>query len=57
MPLHASLIVEVIGYETIEVWTIKDDKYILSNVYQTPHDYSTYLPIFLKMIESFEIKK
>jgi hypothetical protein len=45
------------GYDTIEVWTIKDDKIYAIKCVSKPHDYSTYLPIFLKMIGSFEIKK
>jgi PsbP-like protein len=43
--------------DVIEVWTIKGDSVYTIRCAAKPEDYSTYLPIFQKMLDSFEIKK
>ena len=39
----------------MEVWTIKDDKFYTIKCVREQKDSSSYIPIFQKMIDSFEL--
>ena len=50
-PLHSP------QFQTMTLWTIKGDKMYTISYSHTPSEFSRYLPIIQKMIDSFEITK
>lgn len=50
-PLHSP------QFQTMTIWTIKGDRMYTISYSQTPSEFSRYLPIIQKMIDSFEITK